>query len=187
MLAALLKDPRGLDFTVAFVDRVIRPEDPKAAVVELRRLAQDPPDFLPPALRRVLSFGGGLAPVAPQVAVPTAAAVMRHLVSHLILDARPRQLGRQISRLTADGTALNINLLGEAVLGEREATRRLQGVRELIRRDDVDYVSIKVSSVVDHLSLSRSWRPCCRSTSRPPARPTPRSSTWTWRSTGTSN
>jgi RHH-type proline utilization regulon transcriptional repressor/proline dehydrogenase/delta 1-pyrroline-5-carboxylate dehydrogenase len=149
MLAALLKDPRGLDFTVAFVDRVIRPEDPKAAVVELRRLAQDPPDFLPPALRRVLSFGGGLAPVAPQVAVPTAAAVMRHLVSHLILDARPRQLGRQISRLTADGTALNINLLGEAVLGEREATRRLQGVRELIRRDDVDYVSITVSSVVD--------------------------------------
>jgi RHH-type proline utilization regulon transcriptional repressor/proline dehydrogenase/delta 1-pyrroline-5-carboxylate dehydrogenase len=153
MLADLLRDPQGLDFTVAFVDRVVRPEDPKAAVVELQRLAQDPPRFLPRALRRVLSFGGTASHLAPRVAVPTAQAVMRHLVSHLILDARPRQLGRQVARLTADGTKLNINLLGEAVLGSREAERRLEGVRELIARDDVDYVSIKVSSIVEHLSL----------------------------------
>jgi RHH-type proline utilization regulon transcriptional repressor/proline dehydrogenase/delta 1-pyrroline-5-carboxylate dehydrogenase len=153
MLADLLRDPKGLDFTVAFVDRVVRPEDPKAAVVELQRLAQDPPTFLPRALRRVLSYGGTASHLAPRIAVPTAQAVMRHLVSHLILDARERQLGRQIARLTADGTKLNINLLGEAVLGSREAERRLEGVRELIERDDVDYVSIKVSAIVEHLSL----------------------------------
>jgi RHH-type proline utilization regulon transcriptional repressor/proline dehydrogenase/delta 1-pyrroline-5-carboxylate dehydrogenase len=39
-------------------------------------------------------------------------------------------------------------LLGEAVLGEREAARRLDGTRRLLARDDVDYVSIKVSSTV---------------------------------------
>ena len=36
LLADLLKDPKGLEFTLAFVDRVIRPEDPHAAAVELR-------------------------------------------------------------------------------------------------------------------------------------------------------
>src|SRR5690625_2636946 len=41
LLSDLLRDPHGLEFTLAFVDRVIRPEDPKAAAVELRRLAQD--------------------------------------------------------------------------------------------------------------------------------------------------
>src|SRR5699024_8836886 len=44
-------------------------------------------------------------------------------------------------------------LLGEAVLGGQEAARRLAGVRELVARPDVDYVSIKVSSIVDHLPL----------------------------------
>ncbi|WP_341855547.1 hypothetical protein [Brachybacterium sp. GPGPB12] len=34
LLSDLLRDPKGLDFTLAFVDRVIRPEDPRAAAVE---------------------------------------------------------------------------------------------------------------------------------------------------------
>ncbi|MDO5053505.1 MAG: bifunctional proline dehydrogenase/L-glutamate gamma-semialdehyde dehydrogenase, partial [Pseudoclavibacter sp.] len=38
--------------------------------------------------------------------------------------------------------------LGEAVLGETEAARRLEGTRRLLARDDVDYVSIKVSATV---------------------------------------
>ena len=153
MLADLLQDQHGLEFTLAFVDRVIRPEDPRAAAVELRRLAADPPTFLPAVLRRVIAFGGGASNLAPQLVVPTARAVMRRMVSHLILDARDAQLGRSIRRLTADGTALNINLLGEAVLGAQEAARRLEGVRALVARPDVDYVSIKVSSIVDHLPL----------------------------------
>lgn len=153
MLAQLLKDPRGLEFTVAFVDRVIRPEDPRAAAQELQRLAAEPPAFLPAPMRRILSLGGGVAPLLPQVVVPVAQRVFRQMVSHLILDARDAPLGRSIARMRADGTALNINLLGEAVLGAREAGRRLAGVRDLVARPDVDYVSIKVSSIVDHLSL----------------------------------
>ncbi|MFC0673899.1 bifunctional proline dehydrogenase/L-glutamate gamma-semialdehyde dehydrogenase [Brachybacterium hainanense] len=153
MLAQLLKDPQGLEFTVSFVDRVIRPEDPRAAAQELRRLAAHPPAFLPAPLRRVLSFGGGMAPLAPHLVVPIAQRVMRRMVSHLILDARDAQLGSAIARLRADGIDLNINLLGEAVLGAREAGRRLEGVRRLVGRPDVDYASIKVSSIVDHLSL----------------------------------
>ncbi|MEE1617252.1 bifunctional proline dehydrogenase/L-glutamate gamma-semialdehyde dehydrogenase [Brachybacterium sp. J153] len=153
LLSDLLQDPKGLDFTLAFVDRVIRPEDPRAAAVELRRLAQDPPAFLPGALRRAVSLGGTASRLAPSAVVPTAQAAMRRMVSHLIVDARPRPLSAAITRLTADGTTLNINLLGEAVLGAQEAARRLEGVHELVRRPDVDYVSIKVSSVVDHLPL----------------------------------
>ena len=45
-LAALLKDPAGLDFTVAFVDRVVRPEDVRVAAASLRELAAHPPRFL---------------------------------------------------------------------------------------------------------------------------------------------
>ncbi len=43
---------------------------------------------------------------------------------------------------------MNINLLGEAVLGQREAARRLAGTEQLLARPDVDYVSIKVSATV---------------------------------------
>jgi len=39
------------------------------------------------------------------------------------------------------------------VLGEREAARRRDGTMELLERDDVDYVSVKVSSVASQLSM----------------------------------
>ena len=39
------------------------------------------------------------------------------------------------------------------MLGDDEADRRLAGTRELLQRDDVDYVSIKVSSVSSQLSM----------------------------------
>lgn len=42
-LAGVLKDPAGLDFTVGFVDGVIRPEDLRVAARNLARLAPKVP------------------------------------------------------------------------------------------------------------------------------------------------
>ncbi|PKQ17640.1 MAG: 1-pyrroline-5-carboxylate dehydrogenase [Actinobacteria bacterium HGW-Actinobacteria-8] len=50
--------------------------------------------------------------------------------------------------MRGDGHRLNVNLLGEAVLGRAEAARRLERTQALLRRPDVDYVSLKVSSAV---------------------------------------
>jgi len=147
-LAALLREPEGLTFAVGFVDGVVRPEDRRVAAHRLRDLAASPPRFLPPYLRGALRLGGALAPVLPDVVVPVARRVLRHLVGHLVVDATDHRLGAAIARLRRDGTRLNVNLLGEAVLGRHEAARRLAGTRRLLARDDVDHVSVKVSSVV---------------------------------------
>ncbi len=147
-LAAALRDPDGLGFVVGFVDGVVRPQDTRVAAAALHHLAARAPRFLAPPLRALLRAGGALAPALPDVVVPVARRVLRHLVGHLVVDASDRGLTRAIARLRTEGVRLNINLLGEAVLGEREARRRLDGTMALLARDDVDYVSVKVSSVV---------------------------------------
>ena len=148
-LAAMLNDPRGLAFTVGFVDGVIRPEDVREAARTLAQLARDVPGFLPWHLRAAVKVGAVAGKALPGVVIPAARLALRGMVGHLVADARDRQLTAAIRRLrSASGTRLNLNLLGEAVLGEREAARRLDGTRRLLARDDVDYVSIKVSSTV---------------------------------------
>ena len=42
-------------------------------------------------------------------------------------------------------------MLGEAVLGEREADERLERVLEMMRRAEINYVSVKLSSVVSQI------------------------------------
>jgi RHH-type proline utilization regulon transcriptional repressor/proline dehydrogenase/delta 1-pyrroline-5-carboxylate dehydrogenase len=152
-LAGVLKDPNGLDFTVGFVDGVMRPEDVMVAGYNLQKVAKKAPGFLPPHMRAAIGLGGVMGPVLPWVVIPAARKVLRQMVGHLVVDATPEKLGPAIAQLREGGDRLNINLLGEAVLGEKEALRRLDGTRELLSRDDVDYVSIKVSSIASQLSM----------------------------------
>ncbi|GAA5146781.1 bifunctional proline dehydrogenase/L-glutamate gamma-semialdehyde dehydrogenase [Microbacterium pseudoresistens] len=152
-LAGVLQDPNGLAFTVGFVDGVMRPESLAAAAGGLRRVAPLAPRFLPWPLRLAVRAGGAVAPVLPWPTVPIARRVLRRMVGHLVVDARPAKLGPAIAALREGGARLNLNLLGEAVLGEKEAQRRLSGIHELIHRPDVDYVSVKVSAVVSRISM----------------------------------
>ncbi|MBB1484840.1 bifunctional proline dehydrogenase/L-glutamate gamma-semialdehyde dehydrogenase [Tessaracoccus sp. MC1865] len=143
LLGDALKDPGGLRFTLDFVDGVLRPEDTAVAAGNLAALARRPARFLPPPLRL------GLRSVAP-VARPALGVVRRAftaVVGDLVVDFG-RSLGPALARLRRGGADLNVNLLGEAVLGERHAASRLRRTMELVERDDVDYVSIKVSSVL---------------------------------------
>lgn len=152
-LAAILGDEGGVDFTVGFVDRVIRTEDPHAAGAALVDIAESVPSSLPALDRAQIRAGAALAPVIPQVVVPAARARMRQMLSHMIVDARPGPFGRSVGALRADGSKLNVNLLGEAVLGESEAQHHTDQVQRLLHRDDVDYVSVKVSSVASQIDL----------------------------------
>ncbi|GAA4672884.1 bifunctional proline dehydrogenase/L-glutamate gamma-semialdehyde dehydrogenase [Frondihabitans cladoniiphilus] len=153
LLAQVLKDESGLAFTIGFVDRVVRPEDLSVAAHNLATLAAGVPSFLPLPMRAAVRVGGALAPTFPRIVVPIARRVLRGMVGHLIVDSRPAELGRAIAALKKDGTRLNLNLLGEAVLGDAEADHRLAGTKALLERPDVDYVSIKVSSIVSQLSM----------------------------------
>ncbi|GIF04044.1 bifunctional proline dehydrogenase/L-glutamate gamma-semialdehyde dehydrogenase [Actinoplanes siamensis] len=147
-LAGLLRDPKGLAFAVGFVDGVVRPEDHRVSARALKALAGDVPGFLPAHLRAAVKVGGALAPIMPQVVVPVARRALRQMVGHLIVDATDARLGRAIRKIKKRGVRLNVNLLGEAVLGRGEASRRLADTERLLARPDVDYVSIKVSSTV---------------------------------------
>ena len=153
LLAEVLKDESGLAFTIGFVDRVVRPEDLRVAARNLSVLARSTPAFLPLPMRGAVRLGGLMAPVLPGVVVPIARRVLRGMVGHLVVDARPAKLGPALARIKGHGARLNLNLLGEAVLGDGEADSRFEGTRRLLARDDVDYVSIKVSSIVSQLSM----------------------------------
>ncbi|BDZ61043.1 1-pyrroline-5-carboxylate dehydrogenase [Demequina sediminis] len=148
LLERMLRDPSGLPFLTAFVDTVVRPEDAVAAARSLRALATRTPGAVPWPLRWGMRVGAPVSRLAPRTVIRACRRVVRALVGHLVIDATDARLGRAIGRLRADGTRLNLNLLGEAVMGAREADRRLERTRALLAREDVDYVSIKVSAAV---------------------------------------
>ena len=191
----MLKDPNGLDFTVGFVDGVMRPEDLQVAARNLAALAPKVPAFLPWYMRGAVRLGGAMAPVLPQVVIPIARRVLREMVGHLVVDATAAKLGPAIAKLREDGNRLNLNLLGEAVLGEHEASRRLEGTHALLpgptsttSRSRSPPPSPRTRCGRSTRPSSTSWRssPRFQSAASASTARRPSSSTSTWRSTATS-
>jgi len=147
LLSRILSDPDGLTFTTRFVDDVVRPADLDVASAAMKRLSAGRKSFLPPALAAAMGLGSTASLLAPRMVTATARRVFREIVGDLVVDATDKGLGPALARLRKGGHRLNVNLLGEAVLGEKEAAHRLAEVSRLVTREDVDYVSIKVSAV----------------------------------------
>jgi len=152
-LARLVADEDGVVFAMRFVDRVIRPEDERVAALQLRHLLADSelPAFLSPIDRLLLRAGAVVAPAAPRLVMPLARRRMRQLVGHLVVDTDGVALSEHLDRRREAGFAMNVNLLGEAVLGPAEAERRSTRLLDLLGHSDVDYVSVKISAVVPRL------------------------------------
>ncbi len=153
-LRALIMDDSGVDFVMQFVDRVARPEHNAVAATQLSSLMGQAslPQFLSPTDRILLRIGGRIAPLFPFIVMPLAARRMRSIVGHLVAPAESTKLKEHLSRQRAAGYAVNVNLLGEAVLGEAEAATRLDQLIALLQQPDIDYVSVKVSAVASQIS-----------------------------------
>ena len=154
-LHQLIDDADGVAFTMQFVDRVIRPDDHRVAAHQLHELVTGDarlPTFLGRIDSVLLHAGARLAPLLPRIVMPLARRRMRQIVGHLVVDADEDVLRPHLARRRGNGFDLNVNLLGEAVLGEREAARRLQATEALLREPDIDYVSVKISAVASQLN-----------------------------------
>ena len=101
----------------------------------------------------LLRAGALVSRAAPGAVMALARRRMRAQVGDLVADAAPETLGAHLARLHAGGFSVNVNLLGEMVLGRSEAERRRAAVIDLIGRADVDYVSVKLTSICDTLSM----------------------------------
>lgn len=153
-LEGVVTDPDGVAFVMQFVDRVVRPDDNRVAAAQLASVVATStlPSFLSPIDKVLLRAGAIVGPRLPAIVMPLARRRMRSIVGHLVAPAERDKLAKHLAAKRNDGFALNVNLLGEAVLGEREAKRRLDELLGLLDQPDIDYVSVKISAVASQLN-----------------------------------
>lgn len=136
-----------------FVDRVMRPEDDAVAANALRATAEGVhASFLGTINALLVQAGAAVGPMLPRVVMPLARARLRQMVGHLVLDAESDALNKVLDKAAESGEQLNLNLLGEAVLGEEEAVSRAERTLALINNPRVTYVSVKASSMVAQIN-----------------------------------
>ena len=153
-VARLFKDPKAIEATITLTDEVMRISSVTSSSRIFRRAAKK---------ASIVGFGpingiglhaiGILSNVLPKPVVAAVHQRVRALSKDLILAAEPAKLAKHLGKRSEKGLALNINVLGEAVLGDHEAELRFQSILEMMRRPEVNYISVKLSSIVAQLII----------------------------------
>ena len=150
--ASAFASPESARFLALAADGILRPEGTTAPAAALHRLAGHVPAALPWTVRGALHLGGAIAPLLPAPAVPLARRALADSVAQIALDARGDRLGPALESHRTAGAIPDVRLTAPAVLGETAARHRLDGIRVLAARDDVERVSVAVREVVTGLS-----------------------------------
>src|SRR5262247_328267 len=154
-LARMMADPHGKELTIALADQAFRSHRPERIADQLAYLLHryGVPQYMDWWERVALLLGGAMAHYLPSLVVPPIVARLRHETQNVILPGEESELTRYLTERRRDGMRLNLNQLGEAILGEGEAGRRTEAYLALLARDDVEYISVKVSSVFSQIDL----------------------------------
>ena len=154
-MAAMMNDPAGKAFTFAMADQVFRPPSAAREARRFRDLISDygVPRYLPPAARAAMRLGGAASAIAPGIVMPLVAGRMRRESASVILPAEDDKLHQHIRRRHESGMRMNLNQLGEAVLGEEEAGHRLESNLTRLADPAIDYISVKISAIFSQIHL----------------------------------
>ncbi len=150
----------------AELDRMLRNPTDKATLVELTDQAfrshaaartaeqfthildvQGIPRFFSPLDQALLlgfqTFGDWL----PSVTVPLVKEHLRHETANVVLPAEPELLHEHLAARRRQGLRMNVNFLGEALLGADEARQRLEKYLAALQSPDVEVLSVKISTL----------------------------------------
>jgi RHH-type proline utilization regulon transcriptional repressor/proline dehydrogenase/delta 1-pyrroline-5-carboxylate dehydrogenase len=153
-LDRMLQTPSDKATLALMTDQAFRTSDPARAVEHLVHIldVQGVPRFFGPVDRTLMrgfqSFGG----LVPGVALPLVKEHMQKETANVILPGEREMLTRHLGDRWKEGVRMNVNFLGEAILSEPEAERRLQQYLHALQWPEIEVVSIKISTLDSQIS-----------------------------------
>ncbi|MGF1647191.1 MAG: bifunctional proline dehydrogenase/L-glutamate gamma-semialdehyde dehydrogenase [Kineosporiaceae bacterium] len=153
-MSRLVADAAGRDLVLDLTDRALRaPTAPGTGRVLADLVDRGLPASLGAVDRLGLRALATVAPVAPGLVRRLVDWRVAHDAGGVVLPLDEPAFGAYLRRRDRDGFRVNVNVLGEAILGDDEAARRCATIVERIARPDVTCVSVKISAVCANLDV----------------------------------
>jgi RHH-type transcriptional regulator, proline utilization regulon repressor / proline dehydrogenase / delta 1-pyrroline-5-carboxylate dehydrogenase len=152
-MVRLLTHPMDKVILTKMIDQSFRSQDSARVANQVNSLLREygVPDFFSKVDRLLIQMFLGLGRHFPALTVPKMIEKMRHNSSRAIIPGEPEILHAHLQKRKKQGVRMNINHLGEAVLGEEEARRRLDTNIADMKNPEIEYISVKISTIYSQI------------------------------------
>ena len=89
----------------------------------------------------------------PNISVPLFVNQIREDTKTVVIKGEPEPFNTYLIKRKNEGTRVNVNLIGEAVLGENEANERIEKYLKALENPNIDYLSIKISTIYSQINV----------------------------------
>lgn len=157
-LSRMMHDSVGKVFTTSMTDQCFRSKNSSRVADQLIYLMDKMgiPKFLSWGKRLQLKLFKIFGKPFASLLVPLTKHMLRKDTSAVILPGEPEKLSKHMEIRRKEGVRINLNHLGEAILGEEEAKHRLGIYLHDLSSPEVEYISVKISTISSQLNLL-SW------------------------------
>jgi RHH-type proline utilization regulon transcriptional repressor/proline dehydrogenase/delta 1-pyrroline-5-carboxylate dehydrogenase len=153
-LDRMLQTPSDKATLALMTDQAFRTSDPARAVEHLTYIldVQGVPRFFGPVDRTLMKGFQSFGSYVPGVALPLVKEQMHKETANVILPGEKVLLTRHLADRHREGVRMNVNFLGEAILSEEEAEKRLKEILQGLQWPEIEVVSIKISTLYSQIS-----------------------------------
>ena len=88
----------------------------------------------------------------PDLSVPMFVDQIREDTRTVVIKGEDKPFNEHLVKRKSEGTRVNINLIGEVVLGEEEAEERIEKYLKALSNPNIDYISIKISTIYSQIN-----------------------------------
>lgn len=135
------------------IDQSFRSENTSRVADQVNALLREygVPDFFSSVERLLVQMFMGFGRYIPSISVPKMIEKMRQDSSRAIIPGEPEMLKAHLRMRQKQGVRMNINHLGEAILGESEAQNRIETYINSLMDPEIEYISIKISTIYSQI------------------------------------
>lgn len=154
-LAGMMHDPMGKVFTTTVTDHCFRSHRPQRIADQLIYVIKTLgiPSYLSWTRRLALQTFATIGKIFARLMVPLTIHMIQRDTRHVILPGEAKPLSAHMHKRRQEGVRINLNHLGEAILGEPEAQRRLKIYLDDLAKPDAECISVKISTIYSQINL----------------------------------
>jgi RHH-type proline utilization regulon transcriptional repressor/proline dehydrogenase/delta 1-pyrroline-5-carboxylate dehydrogenase len=153
-LDRMLQTPSDKATLVQLTDQVFRSRSSARVAAQFTHILnlQGIPRFFGSIDRALLRGFQAFGEWLPAISVPLAKEHLRSEAASVVLSADSEDLREHLDRRRAQGIRMNLNFLGEALLGERQAGNRLRRYLDALRSPEIEVLSVKISTLYSRIT-----------------------------------
>ena len=160
IMKRMLKNPMNKIFLIELLDQSFRAHDSARIANQLEYIFSkygDTDIFTDFEELLVWSFRH-VGIYIPDLSVELFIQYLRQDISDIVIKGEENALHKHLQKRREEHTRVNINIIGEMVLGEKEAQARIQKYIKALKNPHIDYISIKTSTIFSQvMPVAHDW------------------------------